>query len=277
MAFSLVWLPRVLLNAGLKVSEVDGWPNRGRGGDVGTIKGIICHHTAGGRNGNCPSLRVITEGRSAAGASPALPGPLSQLGLGRDGTYYVIAAGRAQHAGRGSFDGHTDGNLNFIGIEAENVGHPAGHPQHEPWPEVQLDAYYRGVAAILKHLELPAANCIGHKEWALPKGRKPDPHSLDMDEFRRFVAGFMNGTATPRPLIPAKDPEDRPTLRRSSMANPIFLVKDVQRKIGMRADLCTGSFGPLTEAAVREFQRKHGLVPDGIVGPKAWAVLDAFA
>ncbi len=42
-----------------------------------------------------PSLGVIRDGR------PGLKGPLSQLGLGRDGAYYVIAAGRAQHAGRG--------------------------------------------------------------------------------------------------------------------------------------------------------------------------------
>jgi len=29
----------------------------------------------------------------------------------------------------------------------------------------------------------------------------------------------------------------------------------------------------MTEALVREFQRTHGLVPDGIVGPKTWEAL----
>jgi peptidoglycan hydrolase-like protein with peptidoglycan-binding domain len=270
MAYSLIWLMRVLGDAGLKVSEVPGWPNRGLG-DVGTIKGIICHHTGGGRNGNYPTLKVVTDGRRD------LKGPLSQLGLGRDGTYYIIAAGLAQHAGRGSFAGVTTGNSSFIGIEAENVGHPPGHPQHEPWPAVQLDAYYRGAAAILKHLGLPAANCIGHKEWALPKGRKPDPQSIDMDDFRAKVASLMAGTGEVRPQIPARDVLDRPTLRRSSASNPKFLVQEVQRKIGMAADLRTGNFGPLTEAAVREFQRNHGLVPDGIIGPKAWAVFETIA
>ena len=56
MAFSLTWLPKVLLDAGLKVAEQPGWQNRGRG-DVGTIKGVICHHTAGPQTGNMPSLR----------------------------------------------------------------------------------------------------------------------------------------------------------------------------------------------------------------------------
>jgi peptidoglycan hydrolase-like protein with peptidoglycan-binding domain len=45
----------------------------------------------------------------------------------------------------------------------------------------------------------------------------------------------------------------------------------VQAKIGVVVD---GDFGPKTEAAVREFQRVRGLVPDGIVGPMTWAALD---
>lgn len=34
-----------------------------------------------------------------------------------------------------------------------------------------------------------------------------------------------------------------------------------------------GIFGGKTENAVRDFQRKHKLLPDGIVGPKTWKVL----
>src|SRR4051794_15409444 len=67
MAFSLTWLPQVLLNAGLKVAEQPGWKDRGRG-DVGPIKGVMCHHTAGAKTGNMPSLGIVTNGR------PDLPG-----------------------------------------------------------------------------------------------------------------------------------------------------------------------------------------------------------
>jgi hypothetical protein len=100
MAFSLIWLPTVLKGAGLKVSEVPGWENRGRG-EMGTVKGVMCHHTAGPKTGNMPSLGIVTNGR------PDLNGPLSQLCLGRDGTYFVVAAGRANHAGSGKWQGIT--------------------------------------------------------------------------------------------------------------------------------------------------------------------------
>jgi hypothetical protein len=270
MSHSLTWLARVLTDAGLKVAEVPGWPNRGVG-DVSAIKGVICHHTAGSRSGNMPSLKVITEGRAD------LPGPLSQLGLGRDGTFYIVAAGRANHAGRGEWQGVTTGNSSFIGIEAENVGQPPGDSDHEPWPDVQMDAYERGVATILKHLGLKSLMACAHREYARPRGRKTDPQGIDMDEFRSRIAALMAGNASPppRPPIPPRDDQDRPTLRRGNPGNPKFLVQDLQRKLGFPTDKCDGSFGPMTEARARDFQRNHDLVPDGIVGPKTWTALDS--
>lgn len=265
MAWSLIWLPEVLKRAGLKVALVDGWENRGRG-DMGRVEGVICHHTVGSPNLNMPSLKVLINGRAD------LPGPLAHLGLGRDGTYYVIAAGRCNHAGKGSWNGQTHGNSNFIGIEAENTG----KADDLPWPEVQMDAYRRGVAAILKHVGKGADGCAGHKEYALPKGRKPDP-SFDMPTFRNEVAAILNGSAPAPVLIPAFEPATastnsgaaRPTLRRGASGE---LVKHLQQKVGASVD---GDFGPKTEAAVRMFQRQKGMVPDGIVGPKTWAAMDA--
>lgn len=263
MANSLIWLPDVLKAKGLKVALVPGWENRGRG-DVKRIMGVLCHHTVGPRTGNMPSLNTLINGRSD------LRGPLAQLGLGRDGTYFVIAAGRSNHAGAGSWQGITTGNSSFIGIEAENTG----RSDDSPWPEVQMDAYRRGVAAILMRIGQDVNFCAGHKEYALPVGRKTDP-DFDMHEFRASVAAIMDGTALPPVLIPAVEPSaagtaapGRPTLRRGATGE---LVKQVQTKVGLTAN---GTFGPKTEAALRVFQRDHDLVPDGIVGPKTWLALD---
>ena len=53
----------------------------------------------------------------------------------------------------------------------------------------------------------------------------------------------------------------------------IGLVRTIQARLGITPQ--NGVFGAKTEAAVRELQRDIGLVPDGIVGPKTWAALDA--
>ena len=262
MPFSLTWLPDVLLDAGLKVAEQPGWETRGVG-EMGVVRAVMCHHTAGARTGNMPSLSIVTNGR------PDLTGPLSQLCLGRDGTFFVVAAGRANHAGAGNWQGIPTGNSSFIGIEAENTGQTAG-PNAEAWTAVQLDAYRRGVAAILKKLRADSIMCCGHKEFALPMGRKVDP-TFDMDDFRHKVAAIMGGTAPLPSWIPAFDAANRPTLRRGATGD---MVKLVQTKVGVPA---TGSFDANTEAAVRRFQRDHGLVPDGIVGPRTWATLMVVA
>lgn len=255
MSFELLWLPDVLLAEGLKVAVTPGWQARGVG-PMGQVKGVLCHHTGTAAPGNMPTLEMLKSGRSD------LSGPLAQLGLGRDGTFYVIAAGRANHAGAGSWQGVTAGNTHFIGIEGENSG-------REDWPAIQMQAYRHGVAALLRHCGLQARDCAGHREYALPRGRKVDP-AFDMDVFRTAVQAILAGDAAPLALIPAREPAgsaQRPTLRRGSTGQDVAVL---QQHLGLGAD---GTFGPATEAAVRAFQRTKGLVPDGIVGPRTWALL----
>lgn len=55
-------------------------------------------------------------------------------------------------------------------------------------------------------------------------------------------------------------------------------VRDVQHRLlgsGLRveADELEGEFGPSTERAVEEFQRRRGLPPDGVVDPDTWGQL----
>jgi putative chitinase len=47
-------------------------------------------------------------------------------------------------------------------------------------------------------------------------------------------------------------------------------VKKLQIKLGVDP---IGKFGPKTEAAVKDWQSKHGLTADGIVGDKTWGVI----
>ncbi|MFW2830100.1 N-acetylmuramoyl-L-alanine amidase [Sphingomonas sp. ID0503] len=256
MVYSLTWLPAVLNRAGLGTAEYRDWRSRGRA-EMGRVRGVMIHHTAGARTGNMPSLDLLVRGR------PDLNGPLAQLGLGRDGTFYILAAGRANHAGEGVWQGIRTGNSSFIGIEAENSG-----KADDPWPDVQMEALRLGVAAILQHIGASHMMVCGHREYALPKGRKPDP-IWEMAPFRESVKALMQSGVPAKPLIPAVDTQARPTLRRDARGPA---VSTLQQRLGI--DPPTGFFGPVTEARLRAWQRHNNLVDDGIAGPATWAKID---
>ncbi|CAF1500180.1 unnamed protein product [Rotaria sp. Silwood1] len=168
-------LATILRNAGLNVVEVAGWTTRGHG-QMTSVKSIVVHHTAGPASGDMPSLNFIRDG------STSLRGPLSQLALGRTGTWYVVAAGLCYHAGVVT-DSSLYSNANAIGIEAEGTGVPSTNTGHTHWPEAQWQSYVRGVRALKNAFNVPTSRVKGHKEVASPLGRKIDPN-FSMDEFR---------------------------------------------------------------------------------------------
>ncbi|CAF4086829.1 unnamed protein product [Adineta steineri] len=174
-------LADILREAGLTVIESDGWKTRGHG-KMTSVKSIICHHTAGPATGDYPSLKTVRDGRKD------LSGPLSQLGLGRSGKWYVIAAGLCYHAGVVT-DTSLYSNANAIGIEAEGTGIPSTDSGHTHWPDVQYESYLRGVKALQKAFNVPTSHVKGHKEIAAPAGRKADPN-FSMDEFRAALEGL---------------------------------------------------------------------------------------
>ena len=168
-----------LRRAGLKVVEVAGWKDRGN--STFDPDGSVDHHTAGARNGNVPSLAVCIYGR------PDVPGPLCHVLIGRDNTCYVIAAGRANHAGTGGWSG-ISGNRNVYGIERENVGTTA-----EPWTAKQTEIAARAHAALIGRRN-PLLVCE-HKEWA--PNRKVDAHSISGGTMRALVARYQDSPSLP--------------------------------------------------------------------------------
>src|SRR5699024_3970833 len=171
-------IARVAKRTGYPVVKVKGWKKRGYGQMV-KAESVMCHHTVGPRTGNFPSLNVVTHGR------PGIAGPLCNYGLGRDGTIYVVAAGRANHAGRVAKTIWS--NTHSIGIEAENTG------TGETWSTAQLDAYVRLCAELCKEFKWGVSKnrAVGHKEAAVPAGRKIDSNfsspSMSMNQFRAYV------------------------------------------------------------------------------------------
>jgi hypothetical protein len=175
----LTWLPAVLRGAGLTVHEYAGWRTRGST-SWGPIRGITCHHTAGSRNStDADELRVLVKGSLSA------PPPIAQLYLSRSGQWWVVASGCCNHNLVG-WGGPNEGlgNSQLIGIEAQHSGGT------EPWTEVQYRSYVRGVAALVRHLEVPVSRVAGHKEHQ--PGAKSDP-TFNMDAFRAAVRAVLEG------------------------------------------------------------------------------------
>ena len=67
---------------------------------------------------------------------------------------------------------------------------------------------------------------------------------------------------------------ERPLLAVGSVGPEVEMLQRILLSIGYDPGPIDGIFGPLTQRAVMEFQRDNGLIPDGIVGPQTYAVLD---
>lgn len=261
--------------AGLVTVEVNGWQSRGS--DSFNPVGSLDHHTAGGPFGNAPSLSTVINGRAD------LHGPLCNVLQGRDNTMYVVASGRCNHAGIGAWRGVTNGNTSFFGIERENVGTPA-----EPWRPDQTYAAAVAHAALIRGCARPDPQLVcGHREYALPPGRKPDAHSVDYDTFRAVVGAALNPPPpTPPPPPPPPSLADVLkalqflvfTMKVKASKGTVWTinsptppeVKMIQASMVKAGQMLAvdGAYGPNTAANVKWFQAVHHLTADGIVGAR---------
>ena len=154
---------------GVRVVEIAGW--RTRGSSTFNPHGAIHHHTAGSSRGSAPSLSTNIYGR------PGIPGPLAQVMQSRepDGhdIAYVIAAGRSNHGGVGSYRGRS-GNRYYHGLEVEHTGKDS----------VLVGRHEVSCRILAAMLEAPGASrdaswVCEHSEYANPPGRKIDFFNLN--------------------------------------------------------------------------------------------------
>lgn len=137
------------------------------------IDAIVLHHTAS--NDGRADLNTMRNPRSGVSA---------HYMIDRDGTIYQLVADgrRAWHAGRSALHGvPTDVNARSIGIEIVNRG-----DGKTPFTEAQYKALEQLVPYLAKTYEVPLANLVGHKQVAIPPGRKSDPAAnFDFNRIRR--------------------------------------------------------------------------------------------
>lgn len=246
MSRYLTNLADVVRRSGLAVHEVDGWKTRGHGPMDDSLQTITCHHTAGPANGDHPSLTTVVEGR------PNLAGPLSHLLLARSGDVYVVAAGLCWHAGASRESRFN--NRYAIGIEAEATG-------AADWPDVQMDAYARLCAALVRGYALSVDDVRGHKETCDPPGRKVDPN-FDMALFRARVADVLRDG---QPAAHGTPFGLSYPLKRGMSGKVVETLQTRLTQLGYVTKV-DGDFGPRTESMVKTFQRSRNLAADGVVG-----------
>lgn len=259
-------LPRAVESSGLRLIIDPGWETRTRKSGPfakGAPTSIMVHHTATSNSaaGDYPTLRVIREGHGS------LSGPLSQLGLGRSGTGYLVAAGAANHAGPTAMPAQS--NSRSIGIEAE-------HPGVGAWPEVQYDAYVRLVAALCIWYKLPASTVYGHKEAAVPPGRKTDPN-FNMATFRKDVAARITTQSRPPTVgvgtttgVAGTPTNPGPSRGVYTMGNSRFTVDgimDAATVLAIQKILGAPRTRVFDKDTIKSMQAWLGVTADGIVGP----------
>ena len=162
----LTHMADVLRDAGLTVIEYAGWKSRSNStGAMRANLGVIVHHSASGTGWTAQREAdfLAVEHDSA---------PVGNLFLDRSGTWWTLAAGSTNTAGKGGpwttslgtvpLDG---ANSRTINIEAANNG------TGEPWSPQMQDSYARGVAALCDGLEVSVKGsaerrCFDHKsQW----------------------------------------------------------------------------------------------------------------
>lgn len=84
----------------------------------------------------------------------------------------------------------------------------------------------------------------------------------------KVVYDYGDGGAAP--------PAWRPTIRRGSKGTEVAYVQAILMDLGydLQPYGADGDFGRKTEEAVKDFQRDHGLNPDGVVGPLTYDALE---
>ena len=207
-------LANAIASAGVPVVETAGWETRGNPTLV--PKGIVHHHDVSSPSGESRMLSLILNGRSD------LPGPLYNVWFNRAGEAYIIASGKANHAGKGGWLGLA-GNSSVLGFCLANRGNG------EEYPEVQVQNWAKATVAVNRMLGIPTVFSCGHKEWA--PTRKIDPHGQSMPKFRRTIdIGFNHDALTPAEIEDLRGMLASMYRVNSNPSYPQYLIEDYRRR-----------------------------------------------
>lgn len=188
--------------------------------------------------------------------------------IDEDGSAYRLVPEdrRAWHAGVAFWRGVRDVNARSIGIELVNPGHEFGYRE---FPARQIDALLLLLADIAGRYQILPGNYVGHSDIA--PSRKEDPGELF--PWRRLAAaGFGRWWSNDFRVSP-----QAPALRPGDRSGAVLELQVAMDRIGYAIE-GSGFYDPLTEMAVRAFQRhwRQNQV-DGVSDPETTSLIHHIA
>lgn len=196
-ADGLAEVARLVEADGWPVEFVPGWRTRGRGPVA--PRTAVNHWTAGPREGDHPSLRVVTHGRKG------LRNALCNTYSSRRPKLYIVAARTAWHAGRGSWHG-VSGNSPALGHEAENSGNGEWTAAHldliASLDRAQTAVFGFGVHMVCDHFEWTPRKIdrrdVGGAPWRERIRARPQPEEDELAEIdedtQRWLQQFADAS-----------------------------------------------------------------------------------
>lgn len=113
------------------------------------------------------------------------------------------------------------------------------------------------------------------KEWTWRVYRGANRHDhhvhVSVSAAARLYDDGSDWRLTPKPS-PSSATADTPLLSLGSKGEAVKRLQALLAKTGIKI-AADGDFGSKTERAVKAFQKRHGLLPDGWCGGKTWAAL----
>jgi cell wall-associated NlpC family hydrolase len=200
------------------------------------LDGPVVHRPGARRDLTDPEVWDISQARARWKRKAAEPGTLPQAR--KAGATLVIAAVAAALPVAGGAQSRAKGSAAAAEVRAELLRFGSRGP---------------AVAKVQRALGVEADGIFGPKTRAAVKA------------FQRSHGLLVDGIVGPK---------TRAALARPAAAKEKLIrawwVAPVQRALGVPAD---GVYGPVSRSAVRAFQKKRGLVVDGIVGPQTLGAL----
>lgn len=148
---------------------------------------------------------------------------------------------------------------------------------HDYWPAPHGRGW-RCDRATWKSYDKPSIGSAPGGDWL--HFEISNDHADDPGYFARAFEQIFSGQAQAptAPQAPIASEAPAPQTSNAYPGKPVKrgsrgeAVKLVQGRLKITQD---GSFGPQTEQKVKAWQTKNGLLADGVIGPKSWAVLFA--